>query len=105
MQRARHISNGFAFTKTIHMSISEISDEGECGEHRSCDVQCCMIDTFYNDIISSIHTAALHTIVRITSNSQKPYWNDELDRLKQTAIARYEIWVAAGKPQSGQLFH
>ena len=77
----------------------------ECSEHCKLSEHCNMIDVYYNDIVHCIQTAAQQTVVRIKCNSLKPYWNEELDRLKQAAISWHNIWIDAGKPQSGQLFH
>ena len=64
-----------------------------------------MIDGYYNNVIASIQAAAYESVVRVPTNVLKPYWNYELDNLKQTAISWHDIWLAAGKAQSGQLFH
>lgn len=80
-------------------------DMSACDDHCSNVIHCNLIDEYCQDIIACIHAAANQTVVKIPCNSLKPYWNDELDRLKEAAIAWHNIWTSAGKPQSGQLFH
>jgi hypothetical protein len=63
-----------------------------------------MIDDYYHSIVACILSAAYKTAVRVTSNALKPYWNDELHRLKEAAIEWHNIGAAAGKPKDGQLF-
>jgi hypothetical protein len=37
--------------------------------------------------------------------SNKPFWNDELDRLKTDSLFWHDVWHSAGRPPSGALFH
>jgi hypothetical protein len=52
-----------------------------------------------------LHTASENTIPRVKSGSFKPFWNEELDRLKADSIFWYNIWLSAGRPMSGTLHH
>ena len=54
-----------------------------------------MIDDNSNAIIASIQAAACESVVRVPTDALKPYWSDELDDLKQTAIAWLNIWLTA----------
>ena len=56
------------------------------------------IDHYYRDIMNAIHVAACKTVVRIPHKSLKPFWNEELDKLKQDYIFWYNVWASAGKP-------
>ena len=44
------------------------------------------IDFVYNSILSVLFTASMHSVERIQVHSLQPYWNDELDRLKNDSI-------------------
>ena len=49
------------------------------------------------------YLAAFNTVPRLKSGSLKPFWNDELDRLKEDSIFWHNLWVQAGRPASGTL--
>lgn len=74
-----------------------------CDEDCNCVQHQVLIDRYYNTIVSILLTAANQAVVRLPCNSLKPYWNDELNSLKQSAITWHDIWVSAGRPGSGQL--
>lgn len=61
------------------------------------------INNYYREIISSVHSAAEVSIVKISGGSLKPYWNDDLDRLKTDCIFWHNLWTSAGRPASGWL--
>ena len=65
----------------------------------------CNINQYYEDIVQALLAAANRSVVRIPVNSLKPYWNDHLDYLKQDSIFWYGMWLSAGRPASGTLFH
>jgi hypothetical protein len=64
-----------------------------------------LIDAYYKGLVTAVIAAAEKCIDRIPTHSLKPYWNDELNNLKQSAIMWHDMWVSAGKPNSGQLHH
>jgi len=76
-----------------------------CSSNCTNPEHCHAIDALYNDIVSALFNAASSTVVRLPNNSLKPYWNDELDRLKESAILWHDIWMSMGKPKSGQVFN
>jgi len=61
------------------------------------------IDIFYEDIVYALHHASTKAVQRMPCHSLKPYWNDELDRLKEDSIFWHNLWVDAGRPSSGVL--
>lgn len=63
------------------------------------------INQYYENIVAAVHRAACTAIHRIPCNSLKPYWNEELDRLKDDSIFWHNIWLEAGRPSSGVLQH
>jgi len=48
--------------------------------------------------VCALHNASLATIQRIPVRSLKPYWNEELDRLKGDSIFWHNLWLTAGRP-------
>ena len=76
-----------------------------CGFGCTCYKHCALIDDYYADIVNALHTSACNTIPRIKVGSNKPFWNEELDRLKTDSIFWHDVWHSAGRPQSGALFH
>ena len=43
------------------------------------------------------------SVKRVKSGSLKPFWNEELDRLKSDSIFWHNMWQSAGRPSSGVL--
>ena len=75
----------------------------------NCDLDCTndhhlnSINMYYDNIVAALHSAASSAIQRIPCCSLKPFWNEELDRLKQDSIFWHNLWVDAGRPSSGVL--
>jgi len=63
------------------------------------------INNTYTQLVSALQSAASQTVVKVPIHSLKPFWNEEIDRLKQEAIMWHDIWLAAGKPHSGTIHH
>jgi hypothetical protein len=63
-----------------------------------------VIDALYNyGMVASLQLAAVQSAVGIPSNSLKPFWNDEMDKYKQTIW--HDIWKSAGQPNSGTVYY
>jgi hypothetical protein len=62
-----------------------------------CNDNCCnpehlqAIEDYYAYLTKSLQGASSQTVVKIPSKSFKPYWNDELDRLKEESILWHSI--------------
>lgn len=59
------------------------------------------INQHYLHIVNALKLAESATIPRIPNSALKPFWNDNLNDLKQKSIAWHNIWLNAGRPQSG----
>ena len=72
-----------------------------CGT--SCNVSSHLdaINMYYENTVAALHSAASTAIPRIPCNTLKPFWNEELDRLKNDSIFWHNLWIDAGKPSSG----
>ena len=64
-----------------------------------------VINLYYNDIVNTLHNAALSSVVRVKCRSLKPFWSDELDSLKADSIFWHNVWISAGRPATGALYH
>jgi len=88
-------------------SLSNINVNYACF---NCSDQCSdqshkdMIESLYNSIVYSLRNAEELSIPRMPGNGLKPFWNTELNDLKQRSMFWHSIWNSAGKPQSGLLF-
>jgi len=63
---------------------------------------------FYESVVSALQQASHLVIASVPCNSLKPFWSDELDRLKSQSdsILWHDMWgSAAGKPTSGAVQH
>ena len=61
------------------------------------------INMYYESIVSSLLTAAHSAIPRLSCHSLKPFWNEELDRLKADSVFWHEMWISAGRPKAGKM--
>ena len=55
--------------------------------------------------MAALHCAASTAVRKVPCHSLKPFWNEELDRLKQDSVFWHNMWVDAGRPSSGVLLH
>ena len=61
------------------------------------------IDCYYETVVTALYQASSKAIMRIPNKSLKPFWNEELDNLKSDSIFWHNMWIEAGKPNSGIL--
>ena len=57
----------------------------------------------YDSIVTGLNRAERATIPRIPHSALRPFWNDELDDLKDKCIFWHNLWKSAGCPASGTL--
>jgi len=50
-----------------------------------------------------LNNAAKCAIPKVPGDKYKPYWNAELQQLKEDSIQAHSAWVAIGKPRQGWL--
>ena len=79
----------------------------DCLSCTGCTNECHLsaINNYYNEIVTALQDAASMSIPRIPTCSLKPYWNDEIERLKEDCIFWHNLWVSAGRPSGGHLMH
>ena len=63
------------------------------------------IDDYYENIVGALSCAASTTVLRVPNKSLKPYWNKELEKLKNDSMFWHGLWIDAGRPSSGSLHH
>jgi hypothetical protein len=61
-------------------------------------------DVIYKDIVNALCTSAEMFIPKHSKHFFKFWWTQELDALKERAIASCRIWKDAGKPRNGSIF-
>ena len=87
---------------SVEEMLSLLKDTKTC---TSCQVDvAAFIDRAYNDIVQVLSSAANAYVPTYRKNFLKFWWNEELDALKADSIKSNELWKAAGKPRSGQIF-
>ena len=69
----------------------------------NCNIHCTEIDKYYQDIITSLVTAANSCVPVKKLGVQKHWWSEELDELKQAAIDATSLWRSVGCPRSGMV--
>ena len=58
---------------------------------------------FYNELVNAMKYAAKCAIPLVRGDNSKPYWNVELQQLKEDSIQAHLAWAAIGKPRHGWL--
>ena len=64
-----------------------------------------VIDSVYISIVLTLNDAANNFIPRVKCGFFKPWWDNELEDLKQKAMHSHSNWVASGRPRSGSIFN
>jgi len=82
----------------VPYNLLQCKCEGDACTHKAD------INRFYNDLILTLNSAAMHTIPMVHCNSSKPYWTAELQELKEDSIQACKAWCASGKPRQGWLY-
>ena len=59
------------------------------------------ITRYYNSIVDSLSSASRISVPRIPFKCLKPFWSDDLDRLKEASIYMHSLWCQCGKPRFG----
>jgi hypothetical protein len=61
-------------------------------------------DSIYNDVCNALRSSANMYIPKQGKNFFKFWWSQELDTLKDRAIASCKVWKDVGRPRSGSVF-
>jgi len=71
----------------------------KCDGHMCCheaDINC-----FYREMINTMQYAAKRSIPLVRCDAFKPYWNAELQQLKEDSVQAHLAWIATGRPRQG----
>jgi len=63
------------------------------------------IEIYCSEIVHCLLTAAYLCVPQIPASAQKHQWSPILDDLKQDAIDAHNMWTAAGRTRSGDVFN
>lgn len=63
-----------------------------------------MIDDYYRRIVSALSAAEATCVPRKKVGSYKHWWDIELHELKIKSIESHKLWIAAGRPMSGEVY-
>ena len=63
-----------------------------------------MIDDYYRKIVSALTSADATCVPRKRVGFYKHWWDIELQELKMKNIESHKLWIAAGRPMSGELY-
>ena len=73
-------------------------------ESSESDTHIAFVNKCYRGIINVLNAAANQFIPTSVSSAYKPWWGEELKKLKTKSIHSFEIWQNAGKPKDGPIF-
>ena len=82
-------------------SIEKPSALLDCDDRCACEEHRVEINRFYERIVNALKISAVGCVPRIAVNSLKPFWNENLDKLKQISIDMHTLWRSCGSPRSG----
>lgn len=76
----------------------------------NCSVGCTcnklwLIDDYYKKIVTALTAADALCIPRRKVGFYKYWWDLELDELKDRSIESHKLWIAAGRPMSGDIYN
>jgi len=94
-----YLYTGYLLDKICHVFPCVDSDHNCVNTDHHLD-----IEIYYAEIVNCLLTAAKLFIPRIPKSALKHYWSVALDDLKHESCSAHNVWLAAGKPRSGQLF-
>ena len=67
----------------------------------SCPSHCSLIDDYYNVLVKSLNIASSHCVPKTPVNSLKPFWDSNLNSLKEYSIDMHNLWRQCGCPKQG----
>ena len=98
-----NLNSYYSVTQQLLSNLEQLYHFNDCNAGCKNVDHISHIDLAFNSVVSVLFTASMHSVERIQVHSLKPYWNDELDRLKNDSIFWHNLWLSAGKPSSGTL--
>jgi hypothetical protein len=72
-----------------------------CSVGCQCDSHKLGINQYYNNIVNMLTRSTAGCVPKIPHNCLKPYWSDDLDRLKMISIDMHNLWRMVGSPRQG----
>jgi len=66
---------------------------------------CDFLDSIFSSIVSTLQTAANIFVPKCRKGFFKYWWDEEMHVLQDAAIESNKIWITAGKPKHGPIFH
>jgi len=68
------------------------------------DLTIAFIDSWYNELTSSLQSLAVSYVPSSKPNLLKHWWNDEASAFKKNALLTFEKWKLTGKQKTGPEF-
>ena len=72
-----------------------------CSAGCTCSSHCQAIDDYYNAIVGVLHCSSQNCVPKIPHNCLKSFWNEELDKLKESSMDMHNLWRLIGSPRQG----
>jgi hypothetical protein len=72
-----------------------------CSSGCKCSDHFNLIDNYYDSIVCALKRSSVVCVSRVPYKCLKPFWSDELDRLKEISIDMHNLWTQCGKLRSG----
>lgn len=72
-----------------------------CDGHSCHSLHEVAINCFCKEIVDILRYASKCCVPAVQCDTYKPYWNAELQQLKEDFVQAYLAWEAVGKPRKG----
>ena len=69
-----------------------------CYQGCQCSIYKQLINTYYHNIVNALSAAERITVPHIPHHALCPFWNEELDYLKQKSCFWHKLWKDNGSP-------
>ena len=85
------------FLQAINVPVEALRCDSNC----DCANRQACINSYYDSIVTALKTATINCVPKIPRKCLKPFWCDELDKLKAISIDMHNLWRSVGSPRQG----
>ena len=90
-----HKSGVFLQSLNVPTALLHCIDGCKCVNHKTD------INTFYDSIVCMLRRSTVGCVPKIPFKCLKPFWNDDLDKLKEQSLDMHKLWRQVGSPKQG----
>jgi len=96
-----NVKEYYDYSGLLFQSINTPKDIIHCPLGCKCVLHYFFIETYYDQIVSSLKKASSRFVPRLPYNWLKAYWNEHLNNLKEQCCDLHKLWRQINSPRSG----